>query len=527
MKLKSKWFWSATLTGVLGAGAAVLAADRPPNIVFLLADDLGYKDVGAFGQDKIQTPNIDKLATQSIKLTTHYAGNTVCAPSRCTLLSSLHPGHAFVRNNGHAPDYALGDHEGQWPVPAGNLVLPLTFHRLGYTQAAFGKWSEGAAASTGNPLKQGLDHFFGYQCQSVAHNYFPKYLWDDGKQVPLNNPDFVEGQPNDGFVGKDYSADIIQQHALQFIRDNKDKPFFLYDFTTLPHPLLQLPEEDLKQYEGKFDDKPLPRANGANGARAPRATYAAMVSKMDKHFGQIVDLIHELNLDDNTIVIFTSDNGAEATDICQYFNSGGVFRGAKGSIYEGGFREPAIVRWPGKIAAGSTSDNVTAFEDWLPTLLTLIGKPQETPAKIDGWNFAPTLLGQPQPERPFLYRESPIGGGEQSVRVGNWKLLRKQIGRSGAEANAASADAAAGGRSDKPRRSYPGAADPEKIAAPGALELYDLATDLSEQDDVAADHPEIVARLAKLLQSQHVKSDIFPIAGLDGAVAQSNAGGKD
>ena len=512
-------------------------ANRPPNIVFLLCDDLGYGDIGAFGQKKIQTPNIDRLAEYGIKLNTHYAGNAVCATSRCVLLSGLHPGHAWVRDNAHPPDYALGEHEGQIPVPPGYLRFPLTLQRLGYATGGYGKWGEGSIASTGNPQKQGFDHFYGYICQTVAHNYYPKYLWDDGKQEFLDNPDFAArprlapgADPNDPnsytqFTGKEYSPDLISAKARQFVLDNRDRPFFLYYATTVPHVSLQVPEDSLRQYLGKFQEVPDLGAADYVPVRTPLAAYAAMVTRMDGEVGKIVQEIHDLGLDSNTIFVFTSDNGAPPSFSTHFFNSGGNFRGAKGSMYDGGTREPCIVRWDGKIAPGTSSDRVTGFEDWFPTILDLIGSPQEIPKDIDGYSFAPTLLGQAQDPRPFLYREMPTRGGEQFVRDGKWKAVRFFSGNNRRIVNA-SFRPGGPGPSTRPGNTLvdarlarwasflPGAPDPAVRAQPGAIELYNLEQDPSEQHNVAADHPDIVARLSTLLASSHVKNDIFPLRGL-------------
>jgi arylsulfatase A-like enzyme len=535
--------WRALLLAVgfcLPSTSAMAQNTRPPNIVFLLCDDLGHGDVGPFGQTKIQTPNIDKLAEQGIKLETHYAGNAVCAPSRCVLLTGLNPGHVWVRDNGHPADYALGEHEGQIPVPEGYLRFPITLHRLGYATGGYGKWGEGSIASTGNPQKQGFDHFYGYICQTVAHNYYPKYLWDDGKQQFLDNPDFDArprlapgADPNDPnsytqFTGKDYSPDLIAAKARQFVLDNKDHPFFLYYATTVPHVSLQVPEDSLKQYLGQFPEVADPGSADYVPVRTPLAAYAAMVTRMDGEVGKIVKEVHDLGLDDNTIFVFTSDNGAPPSFSTHFFNSGSNFRGAKGSMYEGGLREPCIVRWDGKIAPGTSSDRVTGFEDWFPTILELIGSPQETPKDIDGYSFAPTLLGKPQAPRPFLYREMPTRGGEQFVREGKWKAVRFFSGanRRFADATTRPTDLSLDERQRFTRwaKYNPGAPEPTDHAKPGAVELYNLEEDPSEQHDVAAQNPEIVARLTGLLASSHVKNDLFPIKGLGEQGANADGG---
>lgn len=482
---------------LITGGLAVGAAQRP-NIVFILADDLGYGDLSCYGQKKFSTPNIDRIAAEGMKFTAHYAGNNVCAPSRCVLMSGKHPGHAYIRDNRGG----IGEgREGQEPVPAGELTLPLTLKKLGYTLGAFGKWGLGPVGSSGDPNAQGFDQFFGYNCQAVAHNYYPTSLWANATRVALSNPAFSPRQklPADAdlnsattyarFTAKDYAPDGIGEQALKFVRANKDRPFFLYYPTTVPHLALQVPEDSLKEFEGKFPETPYPGGRGYLPHRTPRAAYAAMITRMDREVGRVMKLVKDLGLDENTIFIFTSDNGPlydglGGTDE-EFFNSAAGFRGRKGSFYEGGFREPCVVRWKGKIAPGSVSDRVTGFEDWLPTLLELIGERQQAPAGIDGISFAPTLLGQKQEARPFLYRESPGYGGQQCVRRGDWKLVRRNL-----------------------------AAGPKAKEVP-TTELFDLATDPRETTDVAARHPELVKQLMALGAAQRTPTKLWPLRALD------------
>jgi arylsulfatase A-like enzyme len=471
----------------------VQANEPPPNIVFIIADDLGYGDLGCFGQKKIRTPNLDQLAGQSMRFTNHYAGNNVCAPSRCVLMTGKHPGHAYIRDNRQAKGFT----EGQEPVPTGYLQLPLILKKQGYTLGGFGKWGLGPVGSTGDPLKQGFDRWFGYNCQAVAHNYYPTHLWDNGKPYKLDNPKFSayqklppDADANDpksyaAYSGKDYAPDRITEKARDFVRDNKDRPFFLYYPTTVPHLALQVPEDSLKEYDGKFPETPYKGDRGYLPHRQPRAAYAAMITRMDRDVGKLLSLISELGLDKRTIVVFTSDNGplydqAGGTDT-DFFDSAGGLRGRKGSFYEGGFREPCLVRWKGHIAEGTVNDRVTGFEDWLPTLLELIGARDKTPQDIDGVSFAPTLLGQKQEARPFLYRESPGYGGQQCVRMENWKAIRRNL--------------------NTPKA--------------GEIELYDLAADPAEKTNVAGKNPQVVAKLLDIMVRQHIKSDLFPLKALD------------
>jgi len=480
--------------------AGLTHAAAKPNIVFVIADDLGRGDLGCYGQTKIKTPNIDKLAVEGMRFTSHYSGHNVCAPSRCVLMTGKHPGHAYIRDNRQAKGYP----EGQEPVPADTLQLPLLLKKQGYTLGGFGKWGLGPVGSPGDPLKQGFDRWFGYNCQAVAHNYYPTHLWDNDKQIPLNNPKFAAYQklpaganPADpksyeAFAGKDYAPDLIGEQALKFVRANKATPFVLYYATTVPHLALQVPEDSVKEYAGQFPETPYTGDRGYLPHRQPRAAYAGMVTRMDREVGRLMALLKELKIDENTVVVFTSDNGPlydklGGTD-AEFFNSATGLRGRKGSYYEGGFRAPGVVRWPGKVKPGTTADRVTGFEDWLPTLLDLAGAKAATPADIDGISFAPTLLGETQDPQPFLYREAPGYGGQQCVRVGDWKAIRTNLN----------------------------AAAKKKDRTPGEIELYNLAIDPAEKTDLAAKHPDKVKELQAVMEKQHVASPLFPIRALDG-----------
>ncbi len=490
-----------TLQLSLCLASGLLSAEPPrrPNIIFILADDLGYGDVGCFGQKIIRTPHVDQLAGDGMRLTNHYSGSNVCAPSRCVLMTGLHPGHAFIRDNRQARGYE----EGQMPVPDGTLQLPLKLKSLGYAVGGFGKWGLGPVGSSGDPFKQGFDRWFGYNCQAVAHNYYPTHLWDNDRKSPLNNPPFPahqklppEADPNDPasytrYLGKDYAPDLIIEQALSYIRTNKDRPFFLYFASTVPHLALQVPADSLKEYLGQFEDAPYRGDRAYLPHRYPRAAYAAMITRLDRDVGRLLSLIKECGLERETIVIFSSDNGPlydrlGGTDT-EFFNSASGMRGRKGSFYEGGIRVPCIIRWPGKIAPLTTHDRVTGFEDWLPTLLELIDAKSAIPEGLDGISFAPALLGQPQSPRSFLYRESPGYGGQQSIRVGPWKAIRRNLN--------------------------PGPRAREQ--QPGELELYHLERDPSETKDVAKENPEVADRLRRLMAEQHVKSEPFSMKGLD------------
>ena len=485
---------SAVLVAVVWSAPAVMAENvDQPNIVFILADDLGYRELGSFGQRLIRTPHLDELARQGMRLTQHYSGNAVCAPSRCVLMTGKHPGHAYIRTNREMKP------EGQQPIPDSELTLAELLRDKGYVTGAFGKWGLGGPGSSGEPLRQGFDRFFGYNCQRHAHSYYPSYLWSDAERIELDNDPPVPGHaslpegadPNDPrsydrFKGQDYAPDRINAQVLDFIRTNKDRPFFLYYPSIIPHVALHVPDEDLEPYlQLGWNDPPFTRAGGRGYTPhfTPRAAYAAMITRMDRYIGNVMKLLEELELADNTIIVFSSDNGTtmlkQEVDY-DFFNSVGELRGLKGSLYEGGIRVPTIVRWSGHVLAGSVSDRVSGFEDWMPSLLELIGASDATPTDIDGISLAPTLLGEKQQPRPFLYREFPSYGGQQSIRVGPWKAVRQNMRRGNIE-----------------------------------IELYNLAEDVSERNDVADHHPEVVAELAELMNREHTPSTLFPLIPID------------
>ena len=494
------------LLSLLGLGllSSDAAADRP-NIVFILADDLGYAELGSYGQDKIRTPRLDALAAEGMRFTRCYSGNAVCAPSRCVLMTGKHPGHAEVRNNRAMQRY--GEEEGQHPLSAEAITIADLLKEEGYVSGAFGKWGLGNTGSTGNPLKQGFDRFFGFNCQAHAHSYYPSTLWSDNQKISLGNDPPVPGHaglpegadPSDPrsydiFKGTDYAPDRINQEVLNFIRSHKDEPFFCYYPTIIPHVALHVPDEELEPYLAQqWNDPPFTRERGGYTPHfTPRAAYAAMITRMDTYTGRVLDLLEELDLDDDTIVIFTSDNGTtHLKDEVDYdfFRSVVPLRGLKGDLYEGGIRVPLIVRWPAKVEAGTVSTYVTGFEDWLPTLLDLADANIEVPGGIDGISIAPILLGQTQPERPFLYREFSGYGGQQSVWLGErWKGIRRNL---------------------MPR----GKKNPSEIIV--KTELYDLLADPSESRDLASEHPKIVEKAESLMKSERVSSEFFPIPVLD------------
>ena len=475
-----------THLSVVFAGEAV---QRPPNIILIMADDLGYGELGCYGQTKIKTPHIDRLAQMGMRFTRAYSGNAVCAPSRCVLLTGQHPGHAYVRDNRELKP------EGQEPLPAQTLTLGSLLQQQGYVTGAFGKWGLGGPGSSGDPMVQGFNRFFGYNCQRVSHSFYPPYLWSDREKFPLQNNPPIPGHGTlsesadpakpasyAAFKGSDYAPYRIHSAAMDFIDQHKERPFFLYYPTLIPHLALQVPDDKLETYLALgWNDPPFIGKKGAyTPHRTPRAAYAAMISLMDAHVGAIMDRLKMHGLTDNTLIIFTSDNGAthllDQVDV-PFFNSVDGLRGLKGELYEGGIRVPYIAAWPGKITAGSVSDRIIGFEDMLPTVAELS---RAVFPPCDGISLLPTFLGQPQPERSFLYREFSGYGSQQAVWFGPWKAIRSAM-RKGVI----------------------------------TTQLYRVADDRTESTDVATAFPDIVKQAEALFTQQHVPSPAFPLVGID------------
>lgn len=446
------------------------APERPPNIILIVADDLGPFDLGCTGQKRIKTPHVDRLAREGMRFTQFYCGAPVCAPSRCVLMTGKHLAHATVRTNYAVKPGKWDEYGGQLPIPAGSVTLANLLKGAGYATGAFGKWGLGGVGSTGDPLNQGFDRFFGYNCQGHAHNFYPRYLVDNDAQFMLEGNDR-------GLTGKHYAPQVIADQLLKFIRAKKDRPFFVYYPTIIPHLALQVPEEDLAAYKGKWPETPY-TGNRYLPHPTPRACYAAMISFMDRQVGRILALLESLGLADDTVVLFSSDNGVtslKAQVDYDFFGSKGPFRGVKGSVYEGGIRVPLVVRWPGKVRPGAGSDHVSAFYDFMPTFCDIAGI--DTPKGTDGVSFLPTLLGQSkrQKDHEFLIWEFHGYGGQQAVRMGDWKAVRVNCFR-------------------KPD---------------GPVELYNLAEDIGESKNLAEDRPELVKRLAGIMESEHAPSEIF------------------
>ena len=455
-------------------GITSLTAQQKPNIVYILADDLGYGDLSCYGQKRFQTPNIDQLASRGIRFTQHYAGCAVCAPSRSSLMTGLTTGHTPIRGNrSYKP-------EGQYPIPAISFTIAELLKKAGYATGAFGKWGLGSPATEGDPNNQGFDEFYGFNCQTLAHNYYPDHLWDNQTKVILKG--------NSGGQFGEYAPELIHQRALQFIEKNKDNPFFLFYPTTIPHAELMVPEENMKVFRGKFLPEKVYKGaepgdkgfrNGPYTTQAEtHAAFAAMVTLLDHQVGEVVAKLKELGLEKNTIIIFTSDNGPhlEGGGDPDFFDSNGPLKGYKRDLYEGGIREPMIACWPEKIAAGSKSDLISAFWDVMPTIAEITG--QKLQEEIDGISFLPTLLGKSgQKLHQSMYWEFHENDGRQAVRMGDWKLVRYNI------------------------------SIPEKITT----ELYNLKTDLGEETNVADKNPKIVKQMLGIMQKSRTPSDIFTL----------------
>ena len=449
-----------------------------PNIIFILADDLGYGDVGFNGQKLIRTPNIDRLAKEGMKFNQFYAGTSVCAPSRSSLLSGQHTGHTYIRGNKSV------DPEGQQPIADSVVTIAEVLKKAGYSTGAFGKWGLGPVGSEGDPVNQGFDRFYGYNCQSLAHRYYPNHLWDNSKKVVL--------EANQNLMyNKQYAPDLIQKQALEFINAKNDKqPFFLFLPYILPHAELIVPDDSLFQfYKGKFPEKahkgldygPDATKGGYASQEYPHAAFAAMVARLDMYVGQVLAKLKEKGLDKNTLVIFTSDNGphVEGGADPKFFNSGGGLRGVKRDLYEGGIREPFAARWPGVIKPGTSNDYIGAFWDMLPTFAELAGA--KAPGNVDGISFVNALTGKGvQKKHDYLYWEFHEQGGKQAVRQGNMKAVRLKA-----------------------------AGNPD-----GLVELYDLSKDPGEKNNIAPQMSEKAKEMGQIMNKAHVSSALFPFGSL-------------
>lgn len=442
------------MLGGMLPGEAEGVGKRPPNIIFILADDLGYGDLGCYGQQVIQTPNLDRMATEGVRFTQCYAGSTVCAPSRCCLMTGLHTGHAYVRGNALVP------------LRPEDATVAERLKAAGYTTALIGKWGLGEPGTTGVPNRKGFDEFFGYLNQGHAHNYYPEYLWRNEQKERIEGNVESKEHPGVSVERKVYADDLFTREALAFIEREKQKPFFLYLAYTIPHA-----NNERGGAEGDGMEVPDYGPYADKDWRSPDKGHAAMITRMDRDIGALFGKLRALGIDDDTIVFLSSDNGPhkEGGADPAFFKSSGPLRGIKRDLYEGGIRVPGIVRWPGKVKAGAVSEQVWAFWDFLPTACKLAGT--KTPDGLDGVSIVPTFLGGKQKQHEFLYWEFHERGFARAVRMENWKA----------------------------------------VVPPGKpLELYDLSKDIGETNNVAADHPEVVARIEAYLKTARTDSERWP-----------------
>ena len=434
-----------------------------PNIIFILSDDIAQGDIGCYGQKLIKTPRLDRMAAEGTRYHQAYCGTTVCAPSRTSLMTGLHTGHSPIRANRE-----IGA-EGQMPVPAETTMIAQVLKDAGYATACIGKWGMGMFDTVGSPLKHGFDHFFGYNCQRHAHSYFPTYLYNDDKRFEL------EGNTGRG-VGKTYAQDLIAEDTLSWIRQHKEQPFFLFYSVTLPHGNYEI--DHLGEYESKDWTK-------------QQKTYAAMITRLDTDVGRLLDLLKELKIDESTIVFFAGDNGSSfdpKSELGRHFDQtlGGKLRGFKRDLYEGGLRQGAFVRWPGKVPAGRVTDEPWAFWDFFPTAVELAGATMPAGMKTDGLSLVSFLKGDEAPKRECFYWELHEGKSLQAVRFGDWKAVR----------NGPSA----------------------------ALELYDLKSDIAETKNLATQNPEVLAKADAFMKAAHADDPNWPMR--EGPKGKANAGKK-
>lgn len=463
----------ALLVALVGLSLIFSACQQPapepetpakPNLLVIVADDLGYGDLGSYGQQRIKTPHLDALAAGGLRFTDHYAGSTVCAPSRSALMTGQHTGHTPIRGNKEVKPY------GQHPIGDDVVTIAEVLKGAGYRTGLIGKWGLGGPGSEGEPNRQGFDYFYGYLGQRHAHNYYPEFLFKNTERVALDNK-LPEPAREDGAgyadVRNEYSHDLIAQEALDFVEREKDGPFFLALTMTIPHAnnegkALGMEVPDLGEYAGT--DWP-----------DPQKGHAAMISRMDDDLGRLFGKLDELGIRENTLILFTSDNGPhrEGGNDPDFNDSNGPLRGIKRDLYEGGIRVPLIASWPGRVPAGATTDHICAFWDYAPTLAEIAGA--GAPAGIDGKSFAAVLEGGEAAEtHEFLYWEFHEGkASKQAARMGQWKGVR--------------------------------------LTPSAPLELYDLSADVGEESDVAAEHPEIVEKITAYLDGARTESEFWPL----------------
>lgn len=498
------------ITGITGIVTLSLAgcsgksqtSNKKPNIIFILGDDLGYNDLGCYGQKIIETPNIDALANNGIRFTQYYTGSPVSAPSRCVLLTGKHSGHSYIRGNhewaerGDVWDYTKMEEdpslEGQYPIPAKTVTFSKILQESGYKTGCVGKWGLGAPLTEGTPNKQGFDFFFGYNCQRQAHTYFPQHLWRNEERVRLDNNPVLprtrvldgDGDPNKSesyarYRLKEYAPELMLNEALSFLKSSKDKPFFLYFTTIIPHVPLQAPQEWIEKYRKKIgDEKPYLGEKGYFPCQYPMATYAAMVGYLDYQVGCLIQELKDQGIYENTIIIFSSDNGPVSTGGAEssFFRNAFPFNQnpgkLKGSVFEGGIHVPLIISWPDKIKKSKVCDHLCAAWDIFPTLCDISGS--KHPDGLDGKSILPTILQKGKQEtHKYLYWEYPERRGQQAVRLNNWKGVRDSTRNGNLK-----------------------------------LQLFNLENDITENQNVAGRYPEIVRQMEVIMNEEHNTPEI-------------------
>lgn len=488
--------------GLLTASSAIPptpkpGASTPLNIVFILADDLGWGELGCYGQQKIPTPHLDRLASQGMRFTQHYSGAPVCAPSRCVLLTGRHLGHAEIRGNLQAQSRFPQFTEGQYPLSDAALTVAEVFHKAGYATGAIGKWGLGPVGSTGDPNRQGFDLFFGYNCQAVAHSFYPPHLWRNQEKILLPSPS-IPGharQPEgpvrmEDWIGPTYAPDLMIAEATRFIARHAHQPFFLYLPFIEPHVAMHPPRDRVESFPANWDDQVYRGENAYLPHPRPRAAYAAMIHDLDRHVGQVLLALDQAGVANHTLVIFTSDNGTTHPGRAgtrfhiggvdpDFFNSTAGLRGYKGSVYEGGLRVPLIARLPGRIPAGTVNAAPSYFPDWFPTLCEAAGL--TPPDNLDGQSLWPTLtqaptLPPPPRSQPMVW-VFPEYGGQVALRLGDFKLVRQQL----------------------------------HSPQPGPWEIYHLIDDPAESRDLAATRPDLIQQAEDILKREVSGNPIFPI----------------
>jgi arylsulfatase A-like enzyme len=482
MTIRIFWFIGfAAISQPVVAQSSTREAKKLPNIIYIYADDMGYAELGCYGQKKIRTPNLDRMARAGMRFTQHYTSTPVCAPARAMLMTGKHGGHSYIRGNFELGGFADSEERGQMPLPKEAFTVADLLKQKGYATAMIGKWGMGAAGTVGSPLKHGFDYYYGYLDQKQAHNYYPTHLWENDHWDTLGQPYFSVHRPPldslkatqadfDSFKGKEYAPAKMTEKALAFIDRNKAGRFFLYLPYTIPHVSLQVPDEWVEKYRGQFDEKPYYGKRGYAYHQYPRSAYAAMISYLDAQVGLVMEKLKQLGLEENTLVMFSSDNGTSFNGgvDAKFFNSVGKLRGLKMDVYEGGIRVPFIAKWPGRIPAGKTSDLVCVQYDLFATLADLTGQEVK---KTDGISFLPELLGKPgeQQKHEYLYFEYAEKGGQLAIRMGNWKGVKTDL----------------------------------KMNPKAPWQLFDLRSDPGETTDISAQHRDVLKKFDAIVRKEH------------------------